>query len=183
MEHLGNFYTIQFSGWAGDVGCDQLAPHKKRELIMRVLAISALFVSLSAMACPDLAGTYLTCRSTITSRVGDTDMVVAQSIINGVTVYSISAVSDESGEREVTTINADGKKYTEQFEPQEGFRVVVTSSATCEGNVLKVKINTKLNGENQGDLTMDVSKNGNQINQAIYGEVFGENVSDNVICE
>lgn len=65
---------------------------------MRSLLLASLFVSATAVACPDLSGKYAACKMS-DGTITDTDMVISQSVQSGVTVYSTSSTDAETGER------------------------------------------------------------------------------------
>lgn len=131
---------------------------------MRFLAIAALLVSSSAFACPNLAGTYASCRSTTGQTPGSTDMVVTQSVANKITTYDVSATNNETNERENETYRADGKINSQVFtDPDSGMTFETASKITCTATTLNIDVNMKLNGEAAGYANIKVAKVGSQL--------------------
>ncbi len=150
---------------------------------MRVLAAIIAFSSFSAFAaCPNLAGTYATCRSTTGSVPGSTDMVISQKIQNGVTVYTITSTDDESHERESEEVYADGKTRTHTEESEIG-QVVASITYTCSGVKVIGKQSLTVAGEALLDMTTEVQKKGAALEMDYTGSAFGQAFEDTLICE
>lgn len=151
---------------------------------MRFLAIAALLVSSSAFACPNLAGTYATCRSTTGQTPGSTNMVVTQSVTNKITTYEVSATNNETNERENETYRADGKINTQVIsDPDSGITLETSSKISCTATTLSIDMNVKLNGEAAGYAYIKVVKNGSQLivdSTSFDGE---ETIVEKEICE
>lgn len=155
---------------------------------MRTLLLASLFISASAMACPDLSGTYATCRSTTGASTPSSDLVVTQSVSNGVTTYSMTQTDDESQERTTDLVAADGKVITAEESMGEGVVMVINTTYSCTDTALvgNVDFAIKMEGgspENMGQVKMDVVKNGNQLVMTMNGDVMGEPMADVMICE
>ncbi len=149
------------------------------------LFVSLIFilVSLSALACPNLAGSYSVCRSETGNEADSTDVVVTQSIQNRVTVYTMTGTDDE-GSRTTQTIIADGKARTEKIEDEDsGLTFELVTQASCKGQALEMKISTKLQGQNLGSVTSVTSKRGSSLVTRTTGQMMGQTIKDTVTCE
>ena len=151
---------------------------------MRLIAFAFFISTSSALACPDLAGRYQVCRSTTGHSAGSTDMVVSQVINNKITTYTVSATSEETGERQTEIYKADGKLKKEVVtDPDSGFSMTTETLVKCSGNVLSIDINVKFMGEAAGYSKVKVTKNGSELyidSKYFDGE---EEVSDREICQ
>lgn len=149
---------------------------------MRALLVAVTFISTSAMACPNLAGSYKVCRSTTGHSSGSTDMVVSQSVQNKVTVYNVSATNAETQTRETEVYKTDGKPVVAKYE-DSGMVLVTKTVSTCAGTTLNINVDMSLNGQEMGWSKVKVTKAGKQLvieSKSFDGE--REN-SDKEICE
>lgn len=151
---------------------------------MHFLVALALLVSSSVFACPNLAGTYATCRSTTGQTPGSTNMVVTQSVTNKITTYQVSATNNETNEREHEIYKADGKVNTQVIsDPDSGTTLETSSRISCTATTLKIYMNVKLNGEAAGFAEIKVVKVGSQLiveSMSFDGE---ETIVEKEICE
>jgi hypothetical protein len=103
---------------------------------MRVLSFSILFLSFSALACPELKGLYSVCKSTKGER---SKLRIDESLKEGTKVFKISW----SGERTQIHI-ADGvTRVTPIFETGISLR----STALCQGDVFHRTLAQEKNGQ------------------------------------
>lgn len=151
---------------------------------MRFLAIAALLISSSAFACPNLSGTYASCRSTTGATPGSTDMVVKQSVTNNITTYDVSATNNETNERENEIYRADGKINTQVItDPDSGITLETSSKVYCTGTTLNIDMNVKLNGEVAGYANIKVAKVGSQLIVDSVNFDGEETIVEKEICE
>lgn len=151
---------------------------------MRFFAILTLLISSSAFACPNLAGTYASCRSTTGATPGSTDMVVKQSITNNITTYDVSATNNETNERENEIYRADGKINTQVItDPDSGITLETSSKVYCTGTTLNIDMNVKLNGEVAGYANIKVAKVGSQLIVDSVNFDGEETIVEKEICE
>jgi hypothetical protein len=151
---------------------------------MRAFAVSLLLVSAPVLACPNLAGTYATCRSLTGQNPGQTDMIVTQKIQNKITTYDVSAINNETNEREYETYKADGRRNTQVITDEESGMTLETSSLiTCTTKALNIRFDMKLDGYSVGYQTISVAKVGNQLiidSKSFDGD---ETIIEKEICE
>ncbi len=151
---------------------------------MRFLALAAFIISSSAIACPNLAGTYATCRSTTGQTPGSTNMIVTQSVTNKITTYEVSATNNETNEREQETYRADGKIQTQIIsDPETGITLETSSKISCSETTLSIDLSVKLNDEVAGHANINVVKVGSQLivdSTSFDGE---ETIVEKEICE
>ncbi len=145
---------------------------------MRSLILASLFVSASAMACPDLSGTYAACRQS-DGTITDTDMVITQAVQAGVTVYSTTSTDAESGETSTDEIITNGNVVTQTDESG----ITMSSSAACVGDAVMMKVNIKYQGQDLGTATIETKKEGNALVSRTSGTINGETVEDMSVCE
>ncbi len=151
---------------------------------MRFFAILTLLISSSAFACPNLAGTYASCRSTTGATPGSTDMVVKQSVTNNITTYDVSATNNETNERENEVYRADGKINTQVItDPDSGITLETSSKVYCTGTTLNIDMNVKLNGEVAGYANIKVAKVGSQLIVDSVNFDGEETIVEKEICE
>ena len=150
---------------------------------MRLLTIALSIFSFSALACPQLSGTYPYCRSMTGNMEVDRDVVVSQNIVNGATEFTVSLTDSETNERSTDMVRADGVNRTisEQI-PELGITVEYTTSATCAGNILVVNASTKFDGAPVGSVSSRVWKVGTELHQETKGEMMGQQIDELVIC-
>jgi hypothetical protein len=92
---------------------------------LSLFATAAVLVfSTSALACPDLAGTY----SCPNEDGAAEDMTVAQAVVDGVTVFT---VTDAEGSYEMM---ADGVTRVQKGQTDTGNNATITESNTCNGS-------------------------------------------------
>jgi hypothetical protein len=151
---------------------------------MRVLVMITFLISLPALACPQLAGTYATCRSLTGHTSGQSDMVVTQSVQNKVMVYEVNAIDNDSQEREYETYKADGKTISQVItDPESGLSLETSSRISCTSKALNIRMEIKFDGELEAYATVSVTKVGKQLlidSESFDGE---EQIIEKEICE
>lgn len=141
-------------------------------------------MSASALACPSLAGFYSSCRSTTGQQPGSQDMSITQITQNGVTLYRISSINQETQDREEQSIIADGRTYTQEHrDTNTGFTVLTQVTASCRQNILVMNNAVILNRQIVSNVAHLVSKSGGFLRWANSGQVMGRPVTDTLICE
>lgn len=137
-------------------------------------------ISLPVFACPQLAGTYLNCRSTTGNTSGVTDLVVTQ---QGVT-YVVSGIENSTHERMTETFVANGMPLQNtRLIPRLNVRANTTITTTCEGQMLKATGFARSVGMPVGDATVEVRRRGRGLEVRATGRLMGVPVSDTLICE
>jgi hypothetical protein len=139
------------------------------------LFLFALFISSSAVACPDLAGVYSACRSTTSHMPAPQEIAVTQRNADKVNIYYLMTV-DESGNKEVDTFTANGKNQPQEMrDPESGTSVSYDSKATCKGDALEIET-TILNQK----ITISFTKK----NQELIQQISTTNaLIDTIICK
>ncbi len=134
-------------------------------------------------ACPNLAGTYATCRSTTGSIGGSTELVVTQNTTNGVTVYTFSSIDDETHERDADEMIADGKTRSETAQDPNYGELKASITYKCTGSSLVGNENLLMEGETFMDINHETTKSGNTLTRKYTGVVIGYPIEDTLICE
>lgn len=142
------------------------------------------FISLPVFACPNLAGVYKTCEASGSGGSTVSQIVIEQKIINNVTNFTFTTSEIETNEDRIEKYIADGKlKISTETDPDSGITIRTTTSTSCVGNVMKIKMNAKMDSEEFANITIETTKVGNQLKQTFSGISLGETVSETVICQ
>ena len=153
---------------------------------MRMFIALFSLLSFSAIACPNLAGTYSSCRSLSGQTTPPRDMIVSQQVINKITVYTVQS-NEEDGQNVEETYKADGKVYSQTMQdPDSEMTLRNDVTTTCAGNTLKIKMVASMNGTVAMNATMDISKNAKQelVNVTVIKIPQTEQtIKETIICE
>lgn len=149
---------------------------------MRLLAASLLLLSVSAMACPDLAGSYPICRSTTGESSGSKDMVISQNTERGITTYTMSMVNEETQETESEILIADGKTRNDTAESEMG-TLTASLIVVCSGEALVSKMAISAEAGEIAAINNTMTKSGKTLVQDVTGHLFGEEMKEHLICE
>ena len=142
------------------------------------------FISLPVFACPNLSGTYKTCQTSGANGTNVAQIVIEQKIINNITQFTFTTSEIETSEDRIEKYVADGKlKVSTETDPESGITIRTSTSTSCVGDVLRIKMNAKVDSEEFANITIQTSKVGNQLKQTFSGISMGETVSETVICE
>jgi hypothetical protein len=151
---------------------------------LKTIALIALFVSFSALACPNLTGKYFTCRSETGASTPNSDLEITQKIVAGVTQYWISYIDQETQEPVTDHMIADGKVHTTtERDPESGWVMTNKVKATCVGSQLKVEATMLIDNQNIAQVKILMSKNGTALKQVTNGHFMGETINDTTYCE
>ncbi|WP_408095473.1 hypothetical protein ACJVC5_10555 [Peredibacter sp. HCB2-198] len=151
---------------------------------MRFIAAFALFTSFSAMACPDLSGTYTACRSQTGSTAGSTDVVITQAIQNRATTYSMTSTDPDTNERKTETYRADGRIVSETItDPDSGMTISMSSVVKCVNNTVNMNMKVTMAGQQVANVTTVMSKANKQLTMKMTGKNFDEPINETLICE
>ncbi len=140
--------------------------------------------SLGLYACPDLTAVYASCASTS----GDTsntsvDVIVQQTIENGMDIYTINSKDAQTGEEETAIMIADGKtRIMEEKDPETGITSVQKETYTCKGNLLVGNITLQIGNQQILNITMSSKKVGSEMKTETKGTLMGVEINDLVIC-
>lgn len=96
-----------------------------------IIALASLF-SVSALACPNLAGSYQCSYEDENGNAQTYEQTVSQAEVNGVTVYTTES------EGETMEFIADGQTRTD-VNTDDGYALKQSLTVTCAGNALNVK--------------------------------------------
>lgn len=141
-------------------------------------------ISLPVFACPQLSGTYKACKTNSAAGTDVTQIVIEQKVINKVMNYTFTTNEVESEEERTEKYIADGKiKISTETDQDTGITIKTTTSTTCSGDMLKIKMDAKVDSEEFANVVIQISKVGTQLVQSFSGISMGEPVSETVICE
>lgn len=152
---------------------------------MRLLSFIFIFVSSSALACPDLSGTYASCRSLTSSDSTSSDVVVSQRLVNGQTVYTVTASDDETAERSTENLQADGKVVvTKMTDPESGMEFDLYTLMACEGtNSLYIASRIIFQEQTLGTIVTNIKKEGSSLRMTSKGKAMDQEINEESICE
>lgn len=142
-----------------------------------LILVLSLFAT-PTWACPNLAGYYFACRTTTGQQPGLEDVSLTQSIQNRSTLYRLSAINQETQEREEQFVLADGRLYTQMHG-----NVLTQTSGRCLQNVLVLNQSVYVSGQLVSTITTRASKSGGVLRLANAGQVMGRPVTDTLICQ
>lgn len=150
---------------------------------MKFLALSAMILSFSAMAaCPDLSGTYASCRS----NTGEVNQgpTISQNISNGVTTYTVVSIDPETGLEITESYIADGLlRVATETDAETGMTLSMGAQATCTGNALSINVQVASQDQEFANLNLKVTKVGGQMTTVTNGTTMGETVNEIEVCE
>ena len=115
---------------------------------MRSIVLLSIFLSVSAMACPDLSGSYSICRASFGNGEYDSSNIeINQSLVNGATVFNFGGYSIiADGKEKVTVEDAYTTKEKSYCEGQKLITVINEDwgSFMAEGVIITVKQEKKV---------------------------------------
>jgi hypothetical protein len=151
---------------------------------MKFKSLLFLFVSIPALACPNLAGSYKICHSTPDQDQDASQVTIEQKIINQMMVYEVSSLDPQTGDLRSEIYEADGKiRETVLSDPDNGTVIKTQTTASCDKEILKVRINITIDSKPLAKMTIQLSKTNSQLNQVFRGESMGEPVNYITSCE
>jgi hypothetical protein len=150
-------------------------------VFMRSLFLATMFISVSAVACPDLSGSYPVCRTNSADSKPDQNMVMTQEVVNGVTVYTSTSTDSETNETITDTLAADGKEI-EATSP-DGLPITLKYTASCADEALVLDLAASIGEERIGTVQSKITKEGNALVTRTTGNILGEDVTEETICE
>lgn len=147
---------------------------------MRLFAILLSTLSFSALACPQLAGTYLNCRSNTGATSGVTDLVVIQQGNS----YIVSGTEVSTQQRLTETFTTHRQPVNgSQVIPGLGMRVNTVITSWCEGMVLRSNVLARTFGQTAGQAIIDVRRQGRNLFVNATGTFMGRAMTETLICE
>lgn len=150
---------------------------------MRSLAALFLLVSLPTFACPNLSGIYKTCHSS-NPQAPNTSLSIEQKVVNKIHQFTFTSSEATIEEARVDKYSADGKSHSVSETDQDtGITIKSTTWASCSPSVLTIKMNATVDGEAFANITIQSTKNGNQLVQVYNGTSMGETVNETITCE
>ncbi len=137
-----------------------------------------------AFSCPNLSGQYATCVSQTGDNSNTSDVVMTQTIANGITTFKVVARDDESGELEESIMIADGKVRSKtDTDPNSGLTFTEKEAYTCKGAELLGSMSLSLGEDQLVTLNMKVVKSGNSVTISTIGSAMGQAINDLITCQ
>jgi hypothetical protein len=155
-------------------------------VFMRVFLSAFMLMSFSAFAaCPNLSGTFKICTPDPNDGSGSTDMVVTQSINNGVVTYTMTSTDNKTHERSTEVYVADGKvRTTTQTDAETGITFITSLTAACDTNSnLNGSLKVTANDEDFANISMSAKKVGQRMVTGVSGLMMGQDITQTTTCE
>ena len=150
---------------------------------MKLLFLVATIFSLPVLACPNLAGTYKICKSS-NGQNSMASITIEQKFINKYNQYTLTIQETDDREVRVEKYTADGKtKIASDTDAETGITIRTETLTTCKDNILNIKMNATLDAEAFANVTIKMSKVGNQLTQFFSGTSMEEPINDTIVCE
>lgn len=147
---------------------------------MRTIGLVFLALSLPAFACPDLSGQFPRCDSLRGTTNQVKDLVMTQTDTN----FEMSYVTVETEQPVTLNFKADGVPYTvTQRIPDPAGVMETTTTTTCLNDKLNVAVQVKLNGGLMLNSTTEFQLVNGLLIQEMSGQLFGQNISDTIVCQ
>ena len=153
------------------------------------LTLSAFFVTLSftsnlvlaEVSCPSFAGKYAKCQSNDPEDKGARDVVITEKTQDNITTYFIESTDNESGERNILDLVADGQPHSIEVGDNPGDVMITT--VNCAQDVVKVNDKVVINEQIVANLDSTAFKQGNKFIYSTEGNVWGDEVKISMVCE
>jgi hypothetical protein len=150
---------------------------------MKLLFLVAIIFSLPVSACPNLSGIYKICKSS-NGQNSMASITIEQKIINKYNQYTLTIQESEDREVRIEKYTADGKtKVASDTDAETGITIRTETLTTCKDNVLNIKMNATLDAEAFANVTIKMTKLGNQLTQVFSGISMEEPINDTIVCE
>ncbi len=151
---------------------------------MRLFAMLLAFISLPALACPILAGSYKNCQSSGTNGSATSQIEIAQKLVSGYYQLTFSIKDQDSDEMRVEKYTANGKtRTTTETDSDSGITIKTSTTASCTQDVLTIKMKALIDSEEFANISIETTKTGDQLTQVYRGTSMGEPVSETIICQ
>lgn len=147
--------------------------------------IGVLLISATALACPQLAGTYKICKNQAGQVTSMTNLTISQDYVSGDVVYSISSTDRETGEVTSELFYANGvTSLASENDPESGAAIKTATTARCIGDALMADINISVASQSFMKASFNFSKIGYAVvNKSTLTDESGQSVTDVTTCE
>lgn len=159
----------------------------KTKILLSTLVLSFAFsLQASEVApsqCPELDGRYDRCYSEIKQMRGE--YIIDQQDQNGVEVFKVQFVDDETDESRADVIYADGRvEKRKERVPVIGIKVNVESRSSCKNNRVVTDANAyAIFNRHVGQFTTTLERNKNQLIMLIKGQYIGRSINKIIKCQ
>lgn len=141
-------------------------------------------LSLPALACPILRGTFKTCRTNNTEGSTFNEISIEQKIVNKYYQYTFITKEPVSSGTRAEKYSADGRiKTTTETDQDTGITIKTSTTTRCSGEILSTRMIAQMDSEEFANLTIQTSITGTQLSQVFFGTSLGQPVNETIICE
>ncbi len=150
-----------------------------KSIIFLVLSLFAANV----FACPYLDGRYDRCYSELKNMRGE--YIINQVDENGVNVFNVQFIDDETDESRTDVIRANGKiEKRKERVPKIGIKVNIESKAYCKDNIVYTDSEAfALFGTKVGEFQTRLFKVNNQLQMLVDGQYVGRKINKIIKCQ
>lgn len=149
---------------------------------MKALSLILALTSFRAFACPDLAGEFAVCRSKNNVSIEGVDMIVRNTMNEGVRHYTFDFLPDGYTERSKERYEVSRFPARKEWVSETGVNFVSVVSTKCVGNKLYLDSVITSDGANwKSDVTV-IRKSGNTLIMDSKGTVGRMAFTDTLTC-
>lgn len=148
---------------------------------MQFIFILVSFVSISAIACPDLAGHYTTCKNQASGLVTRTNVTIEQNPSDESTVYNFS--SNENGIDATETMITDSIARSQHIDSANGALTISSKSTCIDTTYLEKKSFFYSGGRLVGIIMTFITKKDGQLSLTKSGQLNNQKISSRDFCQ
>lgn len=134
------------------------------------------------MACPNLVGEYSVCRTKKNILIESTNLVVTETMNEGIKFIKFDTLPDGQNEREVTRYQITGKPIAKSWVSETGVKFESVTTASCFLNTMKVQTTILADGEPYVNHASTIRKVGRTIVQESKGTIVRMAFDDVLTC-
>lgn len=151
--------------------------------IVLAITLSLKAHELAPSQCPELDGRYDRCYSELKQMRGE--YIIDQQDQNGVEVFKVQFVDDETDESRADVIYVDGRvEKRKERVPVIGIKVNVESKSSCKNNRVVTEANAyAVFNRHVGQFTTTLERNKNQLIMLINGKYIGRSINKIIKCQ
>ena len=145
--------------------------------------VSVMATESNGKLCPELDGRYDRCYSEIKQMRGE--YIIDQQDQNGIDVFKVQFVDDETDESRTDMIYADGRiEKRKERVPVIGIKVNVESKSSCKNQKVITEADAyAVFNRRVGEFTTTLERNKNQLIMLIKGQYIGRSINKIIKCQ
>lgn len=148
----------------------------------KLLAISIVLISTSALACPELQGRYDKCYSELRNMKGE--YIVDQHQEANFEVYNVEYNDDETGSNRQDVIKTNNQKVSKKETlPRVGVTVRLEARARCENDQVVSDADAFFLGAKVGSFVSKIFRDGKILKSNLDGSYLGREIHKRIVCQ